>query len=151
MTEPPTLTGPVTSARDLQAIPGRDIKFQFNHLSMFGAWRSLVAHLLWEQGVGGSNPLAPTSKIKGLREKPEPFFLGLLEKYQEKYQVLMSQGPTLGGRSAHLFSGNAAPFSRRPVFPVAQVASIDVGEQGRTETVIGNHQKSITLTPGSRL
>jgi hypothetical protein len=27
-----------------------------------GAWRSLVAHLLWEQGVGGSNPLAPTVK-----------------------------------------------------------------------------------------
>ena len=32
--------------------------------STIGAWRSLVAHLLWEQGVGGSNPLAPTnSKI----------------------------------------------------------------------------------------
>src|SRR5258706_5054969 len=26
-----------------------------------GAWRSPVAHLLWEQAVGGSNPLAPTS------------------------------------------------------------------------------------------
>ena len=25
-----------------------------------GMWRSLVAHLLWEQGVGGSNPLIPT-------------------------------------------------------------------------------------------
>jgi hypothetical protein len=30
-----------------------------------GAWRSLVAHLLWEQGVGGSNPLAPTAKACG--------------------------------------------------------------------------------------
>jgi hypothetical protein len=26
---------------------------------MHGAWRSLVAHLLWEQGVAGSNPAAP--------------------------------------------------------------------------------------------
>ena len=34
-----------------------------------GAWRSLVAHLLWEQGVGGSNPLAPTAKLaRPLRE-----------------------------------------------------------------------------------
>ena len=25
-----------------------------------GVWRSPVAHLLWEQGGGGSNPLTPT-------------------------------------------------------------------------------------------
>jgi hypothetical protein len=26
-------------------------------------WRSPVAHLLWEQGVGGSNPLTPTTSF----------------------------------------------------------------------------------------
>ena len=28
-----------------------------------GVWRSLVAHLLWEQRVRGSNPLTPTKNI----------------------------------------------------------------------------------------
>ena len=36
----------------------RPIKMSSQH---FGAWRSLVAHLLWEQEVGGSNPSAPTN------------------------------------------------------------------------------------------
>jgi hypothetical protein len=27
-----------------------------------GVWRSLVAHLLWEQRAGGSNPLTPTNR-----------------------------------------------------------------------------------------
>ncbi len=29
-----------------------------------GAWRSLVAHLLWEQRVAGSNPAAPTIRTR---------------------------------------------------------------------------------------
>jgi hypothetical protein len=32
-----------------------------NIYGQFGVWRSPVAHLLWEQGVGGSNPLTPTN------------------------------------------------------------------------------------------
>ena len=28
--------------------------------SLFGVWRSLVAHLVWDQGVQGSNPCTPT-------------------------------------------------------------------------------------------
>ena len=32
---------------------------------MHGAWRSLVAHLLWEQGVVGSNPAAPIISAVG--------------------------------------------------------------------------------------
>ena len=31
-----------------------------------GAWRSLVARLLWEQEVGGSNPSAPTNLFNNL-------------------------------------------------------------------------------------
>ncbi len=35
-----------------------------------GAWRSPVAHLLWEQGVAGSNPAAPTWKARHGNELP---------------------------------------------------------------------------------
>ena len=38
-----------------------------------GAWRSLVAHLPWEQGVGRSNRLAPIGKGKTKeRDSPAP-------------------------------------------------------------------------------
>jgi hypothetical protein len=48
-----------------------------NIIPHVGAWRSLEARLLWEQEVGGSNPLAPTIKrfvSKALSSKV-PFFL----------------------------------------------------------------------------
>src|SRR5262249_30358824 len=47
--------GPAAVTRMLYCRAGRVI----------GVWRSLVAHLLWEQGAGGSNPLTPTSAPKG--------------------------------------------------------------------------------------
>ena len=49
----------------------------------FGVWRSLVAHLLWEQGVGSSNLSTPTiSKGSPLSafgpiQFPEPLFVAL--------------------------------------------------------------------------
>jgi hypothetical protein len=46
-----------------------------NRRNIIGAWRSLAARLLWEQEVGGSNPLAPTNKIKHLGIVPECFFI----------------------------------------------------------------------------
>jgi hypothetical protein len=30
-------------------------------LVLVGVWRSLVAHLVWDQGVQGSNPCTPTN------------------------------------------------------------------------------------------
>ena len=37
--------------------------------SIFGVWRSLVAHLVWDQGVQGSNPCTPTSLTKRQYDK----------------------------------------------------------------------------------
>jgi hypothetical protein len=34
---------------------------------LVGAWLSLVEHLVRDQGVGGSNPLAPTNLCLGLQ------------------------------------------------------------------------------------
>jgi hypothetical protein len=40
-----------------------------------GAWRSPVAHLLWEQGVPGSNPGAPTlQRVEMMAVPLEPSF-----------------------------------------------------------------------------
>jgi hypothetical protein len=52
-------------------------KSMLRSLPQIGAWRSLVARLLWEQEVGGSNPLAPTNNFKHLERvlmEPVLFF-----------------------------------------------------------------------------
>ena len=48
-----------------------------NPRKIIGAWRSLAARLLWEQEVGGSNPLAPTndfSHLERIRVEPVLFY-----------------------------------------------------------------------------
>ena len=46
---------------------------------VFGVWRSPVAHLLWEQGVQGSNPCTPTNQKNGLSLTTRFSFRNILE------------------------------------------------------------------------
>ena len=60
----------------------------------FGAWRSSVAHLLWEQGVAGSNPAAPTilpvdkHETRIVRSGSSPLLAGLSALTEESKLAL---------------------------------------------------------------
>ena len=58
-----------------------------------GAWRSLVARLLWEQEVGGSNPLAPTNNFNYLeRILVESVFIFLFSRrWDRRYSFRSAQ------------------------------------------------------------
>src|SRR6478672_3990010 len=45
----------------------RPSRFRSSSFDLVGAWLSLVEHLVRDQGVGGSNPLAPTNVYKHLQ------------------------------------------------------------------------------------
>ena len=45
---------------------------------VFGVWRSPVAHLVWDQGVQGSNPCTPTKIKRDVDEFNIPFFISPL-------------------------------------------------------------------------
>ena len=48
---------------------------------IIGAWRSLVAHLHGVQGVGGSNPLAPTLYEFGIGEHEESMNFPVFDRW----------------------------------------------------------------------
>ena len=72
-----------------------------------GMWRSQVAHLLWEQGVGGSNPPIPTWHSFGdLRKRRSPAVLGGARN---------AAGSHSGSQT--VFSQNNASAAPKPVTP----------------------------------
>ena len=46
-----------------KSVGGKDAthEFESHHRRFSGMWRSLVAHLIWDQGVAGSSPVIPIS------------------------------------------------------------------------------------------
>ena len=85
-----------------------------------GAWRSLVAHLLWEQRVGGSNPLAPTTN-RGAPAGSGPPISGRMKEKDSNLRVGFrrrdspadGQRPALPSRSSLPSVAESEPLSRR--------------------------------------
>ena len=76
-------TNSLLNCRILQRVPGVRIppsprrKKDDDESSFFSGYGAVrLAHLLWEQGVEGSNPFAPTVKIKRLRTIATSYFFG---------------------------------------------------------------------------
>jgi hypothetical protein len=74
-----------------------------------GVWRSPVAHLLWEQGVGGSNPLTPTNLSMASGHPGYP--PGCFERFSDGSRLPESI-PTVGTGEDLQFS-KQRPLTRR--------------------------------------
>ena len=68
---PQAHTGPGNLPHAVITLQRHDTTASNSHARMFrfviGAWLSLVEHLVRDQGVGGSNPLAPIYKALSLQ------------------------------------------------------------------------------------
>ena len=82
-----------------------------------GAWRSLVAHLLWEQEVAGSNPGAPIAKARSQRR----FYLSPRGSQRACVPRLCSPRIAVGR------SGNVKTRPRPPLQRASRTASPDGG------------------------
>ena len=61
-----------TSVVDYRAHNPEDGGSNPSPATSFGVWRSPVAHLVWDQGVQGSNPCTPTNSYRGVGEFGRP-------------------------------------------------------------------------------
>ena len=69
------LAGVAQSVEQLTCNEKVEGSIPFSGTSNFGVWRSLVAHLVWDQGVQGSNPCTPTNSFAPQRARSAGFFV----------------------------------------------------------------------------
>src|SRR5579885_1049020 len=113
-----------------------------------GAWRSLVAHLLWEQDVGGSNPLAPT--IRGGRMARARIFRPAKTAMQsgraQTRQWVLEYEPATPREPEPLMGWTSARDTLNQVrlrFATLDEAKSFAEKEGLDYTVIAPHERSL--------
>src|SRR5271165_3922831 len=106
-----------------------------------GTWRSLVAHLLWEQGVAGSNPAVPTEEMTC---KPAPFRIAGQPGEEGPYHTCVSRA---GLQSLRLRRARCWLLDR--LQPCGQVGGVISNLPAETE--IGEQAPPLVFTQGALL
>src|SRR5450830_1041233 len=83
---------------------------------VFGVWRSPVAHLVWDQGVQGSNPCTPTTPSESGLSMTTRFCLYKADS-QSSLHPLRQDPPAALGRKHRTSRGASAPHK----LPIAQL------------------------------
>jgi steroid delta-isomerase-like uncharacterized protein len=90
-----------------------------------GKWRSLAAHLLWEQGVAGSNPAFPTT-VDGVAARSD-----MIRAMDMRARIRQANDDTYAAWNAHDADAVAAVFA-----PDAEIVDIASGTVTRGRDAI---------------
>lgn len=101
-------------------------------LPAFGTWRSLVAHLLWEQGVAGSNPVVPMTRISVPERRSRDGRRSAAGLRIGRSTIPVHQTAPEGSVGAH-------SATRRWIYAVAAIASVDAGTSERRGSLVKRH------------